>query len=45
MITERTMVLYDKEPRHSKEHIMEVLEQTHGKDSTCEPQTERTSKQ
>ena len=37
--------LYDKESRYTKEHIMEVLEQTHGKDSTSEPQTERTSKQ
>ena len=45
MVTERTMVLYDKEPRHSKGNIMEVLEQTHGKDSASKPQTERTSKQ
>jgi hypothetical protein len=26
MVTERTMVLYDKESRYTKEHIMEVLE-------------------
>ena len=36
MVTERTMVLYDKESRYTKEHVMEVLEQTHGENSTSE---------